>query len=421
MALTTSDILFTMQHHEADRAGPHNDIRLVIGEVAHSWATRKDIPEPGKSIMLYETSLHTKDYALRKRIVIPKGNYGSGVTNLIFARKAKLIENKDKGHFVLETTQGERYLLKPIPTPKGKTWLFKNLGESKEAGEPKKDNKYLQKASSLLIGTGLGHLAQNTATNVGLRLKSVSHHLANQFAMGYNGKVPSGLKSKVIGSIGSVLTPDLHLMGKTLNDMGRGLRDTAPNMTKRDHVGLRMLSEGRFSDLHKYGLHDRPAIKHVMHTAAEKHGIKLEGGVMLPEKAKALEKLWHDPKYPLLSNIASGMSHGKVPATATTGRYKSTTGIASSAAAMAVEPGMGALSAVKHISTSEVVKKTKIGKKISDISERVFLKNPIKKGWGQGADYREGLKTRAMETLVNPTSAHLQRTSAAISAIAKKK
>lgn len=414
MALTTSDILFTMQHHDADRAGPHNDIRLIIGDVAHSWATRKDIPEPGKSIMLYETSLHTKDYALRKRIVIPKGNYGAGVTNLVFARKAKLTENKDKGHFVLETTQGERYLLKPIPTPKGKTWLFKNLGPTG------KDNKYLEKAASLLVGTGLGHLAQNAATNAGIRLKSVSHHLANQFAMGYQGKVPSGLKSKVIGSVGSVISPDIRIMGKTFNDLGRGLKEVAPNMTRRDHVGLRMLSEGRFSDLHKYGLHDRPVIKHVLHTIAEKHGIKLEGGLMLPEKAKALEALWHNPKYPLLSNIASGISHGKVPSTAVQGSYKSAPSIAASAAAMTVEPGLGALAAVKHISTSEAVKKTAIGKKISDIAERVFVKNPVKKGWNQGSDYKDGLKTRAMEVLVSPTSAHLQRTSAAISAIARK-
>lgn len=130
--MKTSDILFTRQHHLADRAGDHYDIRLVIGNKAHSFATRKDIPEPGKSIMLYETSIHTKDYALRKRIVIPKGNYGSGTTTLDFVRKAKLVKNEDKGHFVMETTKGERFLLKPLSISGQKTWLFKNLGEAKK-------------------------------------------------------------------------------------------------------------------------------------------------------------------------------------------------------------------------------------------------------------------------------------------------
>lgn len=130
--MKTSEILFTRQHHLADRAGDHYDIRLVIGNKAHSFATRKDIPEPGKSIMLYETSIHTKDYALRKRIVIPKGNYGSGTTTLDFVRKANLVKNEEKGHFIMETTKGERFLLKPISLQGQKSWLFKNLGEAKK-------------------------------------------------------------------------------------------------------------------------------------------------------------------------------------------------------------------------------------------------------------------------------------------------
>ena len=128
MPMKTSDILFTCQKHNADRAGLHYDVRLVIGDVAHSFATRKEMPETGKAIMLYETSLHTKDYALRRFIKIPKGNYGSGTTELQFVRKATLTKNEDKGHYVLDAGKGERYLLKQMPIAGGKSWLFKRLG-----------------------------------------------------------------------------------------------------------------------------------------------------------------------------------------------------------------------------------------------------------------------------------------------------
>lgn len=152
--MQSSDILFTMQHHDADRAGPHNDIRLVIGNVAHSFATRKEPPPPGKAITLYETSLHTKDYALRKHIVIPKGSYGAGTTKLQFVRKAKLIENKEKGHFVMETSNGERYLLKPLPLGKdgkNKPWLFKNLGPNKVPDNVKPAKPELEKKANLYL------------------------------------------------------------------------------------------------------------------------------------------------------------------------------------------------------------------------------------------------------------------------------
>ena len=56
-------ILFTVQEHLADKAGPHRDIRLVSGNVALSWATKKDLPVPGQCILIHEQPDHDASYA----------------------------------------------------------------------------------------------------------------------------------------------------------------------------------------------------------------------------------------------------------------------------------------------------------------------------------------------------------------------
>lgn len=141
--LTGRDILFTRQSHDAKRAGFHYDYRLVLGPHAYSWATKKSLPEIGKSIILYEQPVHSKDYALRKRIVIPEGNYGAGTTVLDFVRKAKVEPETEDGKIVFTVTSGNektRFLLKKLDSDKysNKSWLFKNLGI-------KPENKYLEK------------------------------------------------------------------------------------------------------------------------------------------------------------------------------------------------------------------------------------------------------------------------------------
>lgn len=121
---TNETVLLTRQSHEAEKAGHHYDIRIVIGDKAYSWATRKDMPEPGKAIILHEQPVHTSDYALSKRVEIPSGQYGGGVTTLDWVRKAKLKKAED--HYILESGD-ERYLLKHVPKYGEKQWLFKRL------------------------------------------------------------------------------------------------------------------------------------------------------------------------------------------------------------------------------------------------------------------------------------------------------
>jgi superfamily II DNA or RNA helicase len=57
---------WVVQRHIADRAGPHYDVRFGREDgkpSLYSWATRKELPEPGGKIMLYHQPLHYGQYA----------------------------------------------------------------------------------------------------------------------------------------------------------------------------------------------------------------------------------------------------------------------------------------------------------------------------------------------------------------------
>jgi hypothetical protein len=138
------NVLFTRQRHEADKAGLHWDYRIVVGGKALSWATKKELPDMGKSIMLWEQPVHTAHYALSEKVVIPKGQYGSGTTTLDWIKKGKA--QFDDGKIVIHANEG-RFLLKKMPNYEdGTGWLFKQLPkEEKENMEKKSENKYLEK------------------------------------------------------------------------------------------------------------------------------------------------------------------------------------------------------------------------------------------------------------------------------------
>jgi len=136
------EILLTRQRHEADRAGLHFDYRIVVGDRAYSWATKKDLPEPGQSVLLHEQPIHAASYALSKEVIIPKGQYGSGITKLEFVQKGKISNPEESSNkFVIQLNNGQRFLLKHVPGYSEKAWLFKNLTSV--------DNKYLEKISAI--------------------------------------------------------------------------------------------------------------------------------------------------------------------------------------------------------------------------------------------------------------------------------
>lgn len=128
------DILFTRQHHLADRAGEHWDYRIVLGDKAYSWATKKPLPElGGKPILLFQQPVHTADYALSERVEIPKGQYGAGVTTLDWAHKGKA-EGVGSDEWKVHLNSGKSYLIKKMPGKYGdKAWLFREINMEKKA------------------------------------------------------------------------------------------------------------------------------------------------------------------------------------------------------------------------------------------------------------------------------------------------
>lgn len=128
MELGNQDILFTQQKHEAFKAGTHYDYRVVIGDKAYSWASKFDIPEVSKAIVLHEQPVHDRGYALSKKVVIPKGQYGGGTTILQWARKGTVETHGD--HHVI-TTPKDRFFLKKMESYGPKQWLFIRLPKKK--------------------------------------------------------------------------------------------------------------------------------------------------------------------------------------------------------------------------------------------------------------------------------------------------
>jgi len=110
-----------------------------VGDKAYSWATKRELPEPGKAIILWEQPVHTADYALSQRVEIPSGQYGAGTTTLDWIKKGTAKFNEDK---ITVETKGSKFLIKKMPEHYGKgAWLFKRVDSVSE-------NKYLEKVSA---------------------------------------------------------------------------------------------------------------------------------------------------------------------------------------------------------------------------------------------------------------------------------
>lgn len=141
-----TQILFVRQRHDAKRAGLHNDYRVVIGEKAFSWASRKDFPEIGKPTILWEQPVHHAAYLNNPDITIPEGQYGAGTQVIDYAQKGNAVVQNDAYH--LELNNGDRFLIKKAPDSYGeKAWLFLR----KKKMEDKK-NPYLEKSAEASPG-----------------------------------------------------------------------------------------------------------------------------------------------------------------------------------------------------------------------------------------------------------------------------
>jgi hypothetical protein len=198
------EVLLTRQRHEAERMGLHYDTRIVVGDKAYSWASKKLTPEPGKSIILFEQPVHDREYALSDMVEIPTGNYGAGKTYLEYAKKAKLNDHASDEQFTVTTTDdGTRLLFRKLPAdnPWGdKAWLHRNLGRGNM------ENKYLDKVAKQLDmfpkELSKEHFKQNGKLGLGLATLTAASaagmfHLAKNK---YKEKIASSIQASNISS-----------------------------------------------------------------------------------------------------------------------------------------------------------------------------------------------------------------------------
>jgi DNA ligase D-like protein (predicted 3'-phosphoesterase) len=121
---------YVVQHHKADRAGPHYDVRLGNEDTGlYSWASRKGIPQKGEKRLAVQQPLHDAAYGSFAG-TIPEG-YGKGTVSLHDTGKALITKvEPDKIHFTLAHRRyPERFVL---VKPKGgigqkeQNWLLMN-------------------------------------------------------------------------------------------------------------------------------------------------------------------------------------------------------------------------------------------------------------------------------------------------------
>lgn len=113
------------QFHQAEKAGDHTDWRIVIGDKAFSWATKKGTPAPGGKIVLWEQPVHTKDYALSPEVHHPEGTYGAGVSKQVYKSDVKgTIHSKT---FKFSTSDGQKFTIHKLESFGPNAWLLMNM------------------------------------------------------------------------------------------------------------------------------------------------------------------------------------------------------------------------------------------------------------------------------------------------------
>lgn len=115
---------WAVQHHLAQRAGPHYDVRLGTPETGlYSWAARKGLPAPGQKHLAVQQPLHEHSYGSFEG-KIPSG-YGAGEVKRHDLGRILLTKvAPNEIHFTTAHQRyPERYLLKQT---KDKNWLLIN-------------------------------------------------------------------------------------------------------------------------------------------------------------------------------------------------------------------------------------------------------------------------------------------------------
>jgi hypothetical protein len=129
---------WVVQRHKAERAGPHYDVRFGTPQTGlYSWATKKELPQPGGKIQLFQQPVHRYGYAGFQG-KIPSG-YGKGI-----------VRTHDKGSILVQEATPDK--IKFIVAHRGTPEYFVMV----RTGGPKKGTSRTERTqggSWLLVNT----------------------------------------------------------------------------------------------------------------------------------------------------------------------------------------------------------------------------------------------------------------------------
>jgi hypothetical protein len=127
---------FIVQEHNAQRAGKHYDVRFGNPEMGlYSWATRKGLPEPGKSHALFQQPVHDHSYGDFQGTL---RGYGAGEVRQHLKGQIRLEKaSPTKIVFTLgDGEQAKRYALVKPQLFGAKQWLLVNTAKRESNEQP---------------------------------------------------------------------------------------------------------------------------------------------------------------------------------------------------------------------------------------------------------------------------------------------
>lgn len=276
-------------------------------------------------------------------------------------------------------------------------------------------NKYLEKASSMLLAGGF-HVGQNLIAKHLLSSRRYAKSVANSFAEGVHGVVNKSKKAPIANFISGATAPEAAIAKHEAHKLGQALSPYISKMNKRQQVGLRMITEGRFDKVKKYGYHKDPLINRAAMIAQEKTGVPIHHTLQQVEhNHETLNNTFARKDLPLLSNISKHISRGKKPVGEGYGKGHSgsRSTLFGAISAGVADPIAGAMNTIKTVATTDKFKSTRIGAKITEKLQNMFIKRPAKKGWNESGSFNKA-KNKAYEIIVNPVAANIERTSHAL-------
>lgn len=277
------------------------------------------------------------------------------------------------------------------------------------------ENKYLEKASSLLGGAVATHLVQNGITKKLLSSQRFATSVGNSFVDGVRGVVNKSPLSAAKHFIAGIASPDAAIAKNMAHKAGTAVSSDLSMMHKRQLATLRMAARGNIKPLLRKGLHKDPLVLGAAKKIENSSGMPLHSILSKAEgNVDKIKGMFKDKNLPLLSNVSKNMgkAKGTVGTKVKPGSMGSKSLFAGAAAAGAIDPAAGVLNTAKALASNDRFKATRLGGAFSNKVHEMLIKKPLVKGFQ--SEKLNKLKNKAYELAVNPVSANLERTSHAV-------